>query len=128
MNAFIKIKFYLFQEILGTDSLFYYDIVLPHFPKRDIILTYNQETKQLEPPKEKLQEIEKGKLKYAPRDGNKWFIMFPGGTNMLTRNTFKSTGILKYFVRQIEYLGYTPIMVSYLASFYFIYFQLNFLF
>lgn len=75
-------------------------------------MSYDPQTKKFVSPAEKLSLIPTGEIKFAPKDGRKWYVLVVGTHNILTRNTKCVTGILAMHLRHLEKIGYIPILVS----------------
>ncbi|XP_014224204.1 uncharacterized protein LOC106650599 isoform X1 [Trichogramma pretiosum] len=117
------------KQMIGFDEVAHVDCVLPHFVNNDIILCYNEDTKEFFNPKNKLVEMEAGTLKHAPKDGNKWIALTLAGHNVLTRNSKHHTGAMEVRLRHLKKVGYTPYvvrkMIMYFNSYLYSYINVN---
>lgn len=100
-----------FQKIFKSESV-HVDSLLPYIIKTDIILCYDPRSKKFVSPCDKLLQIPVGEIKYAPNDGNKWYVLTIGTHNIMTRNTKSPTGMLGLHMRHLEKIGYKPHLVS----------------
>ncbi|KAL7295185.1 hypothetical protein TKK_0011491 [Trichogramma kaykai] len=101
------------EEVVGSNELFHYDILMPHFPIRHILLCYDEKNKVLLSPKEKLMSMKTDSPKFTPNDGNKWYAVIIGGTNNIMKAKYEYSGAFNYFLRQTKLLGYETIIIPY---------------
>lgn len=97
--------------MFGSDTSFYIDQVLPHFSYSYLIISLDNSNNYI-PPTAVLENMPKGSIKYAPKDGNKWLAIIMGTHNLLTRNSLQYSGNLAIQIRHLKILGYHPVVVS----------------
>ncbi|OXU28449.1 hypothetical protein TSAR_016739 [Trichomalopsis sarcophagae] len=103
---------HIIKKIAKSETAVHVDSIMPHIAKTHVIVRFDPETKEFLSPSEKLSNIPAGMIKYAPDDDKKWYALSIGSKNLITRDeSHKITGILANEIRQLECIGYTPIMI-----------------
>ncbi|NP_001135930.1 FAST kinase domains 5-like [Nasonia vitripennis] len=103
---------HIIKKIAKSETAVYVDSIMPHIAKTHIIVCLDPETKEFLSPSEKLSNIPAGRIKYAPDDDKKWYVLSIGSKNLITRDeSHKITGLLANEIRQLECIGYTPIVI-----------------
>ncbi|XP_031784823.1 uncharacterized protein LOC100678883 [Nasonia vitripennis] len=99
-------------HIIKSEAAVHVDSIMLHIAKTHVIVRLDPETKEFLSPSEKLSNIPAGTIKYAPDDDKKWYVLSIGSKNIITRDeSHKITGILANDIRQLECIGYTPIVI-----------------
>lgn len=112
----LKISLFHFQRVLPPSAV-HIDSPLPHFAKNNVIVCRDPETKEFVAPEPQLSLLPVGTIKRAPNDGKKWYVFVVGSKNLMLLNTGRPVGLLTTHIRQLERIGYTPILVSNKSSF-----------
>lgn len=105
---------------MNLENSIYTDSLLPYLPAKEMILCYDPEKKEFVPPGEKLAEIPRGLIKYAPDDGKIWYVILIGTFNLVAQNTGYPTGFLGMYMRHLNKIGYETILVSFSFQFYYL--------
>lgn len=87
--------------------------VLPHYVKPDIILCFDDENNPVDP-LPILSKTKGGFIKYIPDEAKhlKWLALLLATQNQIIKGTDKYVGPLNTKFRQLEKIGYAPIIVS----------------
>lgn len=100
-------------EYIGDKRYLYIEHVLPHFSKADVILCKDNTTNKFVEPIGFTNYVF-GDIMVPHKDNNlKWYAVVIAGWNNTIRDTNFPVGQIVTKIRQLEKIGYTPILVRY---------------